>query len=131
MAKKQDDNENIRKKLAADGGSQPSKVEIIKIYKDYDSKIKYLTKIISERYVQNPHFYLQRAEFAAMHDIISKDCVYCVNAPLFDYNGSKHAVGDVNIAEQHKDMLRLNRLFIFYSFGRLANGDLAIQGKYV
>ena len=130
MAARKDDNENIRKKLAADGGSQPAKVEIIKIYKDFNSKFEYLVKVFNQKYELNPNFYIQRHEFDALHDIIWKDCVWCVNAPMFEYNDVKHGITQFNIQNKHLEMTRINQIFIFHTVSRV-DGELILHGKYI
>lgn len=122
---------NIRKKLAADGGSQPSKVELIVIKKDYNEKIKYLTTLIAQRYFENPSFYLQKFEFNALNDLIGRDCVWCVNALHFEYNKIQYNSTEFEVMTQHKDMMRINKLFVFHTFRRKENGDLAIVGTYL
>jgi len=130
MAKKEDGKENIRKKLAADGGSQPSKVEIVKIYKDFNSKFEYLINVFHQKYEVNPNFYIQRHEFNALRDIIFKDCVWCVNAPVFDYNKGMHSVTPINLQNKHAEMNRINQIFVFHTVSR-AEGELLIHGIYL
>jgi len=131
MAKKQDDGkDNIRKKLAADGGSQPSKVEIIKLYKDFNSKFEYLVRVFNEKYQINPVFYIQRHEFNMLRDIIWKDCVWCVNAPTFEYNGKNYNAIPFNLQNKHPEMNRINRIFVFHTVSR-SDGELLIHGTYV
>ena len=131
MALKKDGNDNIKRKLAADGGSQPSKVEIIKIYKDFNSKFEYAIKFIANCYETIPNFYIQRHEFNAIRDIIWKDSVWCVNAPAFEYNGVKHLCTPLNIEIKHQELARLNNIYVFYGIGRHQNGDIQIHGKYL
>ena len=122
---------DIRKKLADDGGSQPSRVEIITIYKDFNSKLQYFIRTLNDHYIQNPNFYLQRTEFNALRDIIWKDCVWCVNAPMFDYNGIKHAVIPQNIEGKYVELLRLNKIYVFHNIERHVGGEILIHGKYL
>jgi len=122
---------NIRKKLAADGGSQPAKVEVIKIYKDFNSKLNWFIKFINSAYETNPDFYLQRHEMNHLRDIVWKDCVWCVNANTFEFNGVKHICVPQNLELKYQEMARLNQIYVFYGIERLPNGDLAIHGKYL
>ena len=132
MAQKKDDGkENIRKKLAANGGSQPAKIQVIRVLQDYNSKIKYLNTLIAERFVTNPKFYIQKFEFNAINELIGRDCVWSVNAPNFEYDGIKYATQEFNIMERHKEMMRINKIFIFHTIRRIANGDLCIVGVYI
>ena len=128
-ARKNDD--NLKKKLAADGGSQPSSVEIITIYKDFNSKFEYLIKHLAKCYNTIPNFYLQRHELNYLKEIIWKDCVWCVNAPSFDYNGVKHICTSLNLQEKYQEMQRLNSRYVFYGIERHQNGDMLIHGKYL
>jgi hypothetical protein len=133
MAKKQDDNENIRRKLAADGGSQARKVEIIKLEKDFNSKLKYFNKIINSFYENDPDFYLQRHEFAALTELLSKDSVWTVNAPNFEYGKNQFVVLKFVVETQYQDLIRNNRIFVFHGIGRGEGvlGDLLIYGVHL
>ena len=133
MAKKQDDNENLKKKLAADGGSQPFKVELIRIHKDFNSKLNYFIRILNAYYEQNPNFYLQRHEFSGLKDLLSKDSVWCVNANMFEYQGKKYATTNIIFETEYSGLLRSNRIFIFHGIGRGDGkyGDLVISGVYI
>ena len=125
---KQDD---IKKKLANDGGSIPSRVETIQVYKDFNTKFQYLIRTINDHYSTNPYFYMQRHEFNAIRDIVWKDSVWCVNAPAFDYNGKKQMCENFVIDVRHAEMTRLNKTFVFHNIGRRQDGDLQIIGKYL
>ena len=122
---------DIRKKLADDGGSQPSRVEVVKIHKDFNSKYQYFTRTVNDQYESDPLFYLQRPELNALKDIIWKDSVWCCNAPMFEFNGLKHVCQNFNIENKFQEILRLNKIFIFHSITRHEGGDLLIIGKYV
>ncbi len=131
MATRKDGNDGIRKKLAADGGSQPAKVEIIQIYRDFNSKFEYFVKLLHTRYEVNPSFYIQRHELNWLRDIIWKDSVWCVNAPVFDYNGTKISTDVFNLETKHQEMIRLNKIFVFHNITRDAMGDINITGRYL
>lgn len=130
MAQKRN-NDNLKKKLAADGGSVPSKVKIVEIYKDFNLKTHYFTNMLNNAYENVPEFYLQRHEFNWLKDILFKDCVWCVNAPIFEYAGVKHTVAEHNLELGYQDLIRINKVFVFYGIERGNNGDLFVYGKYL
>ena len=108
---------------------KPTKISIIAT--DSNDKIKLFANRLVEKYNTFPKFYLQRVEFNQLRDIIFKDSVYMVNEPDFTYKGGEYGVINFNLVNKHQEMLRLNKLFIFYDFFRHETGDILIQGTYI